>query len=126
MLVRVASLMLHLVVGFLDRAGRALLYLRDRIIAAKLRVLIRWNKRRYSQDRQILDVYWDDGFAELLEHWGEKTVWRELQHLLTNCRGRVLDIACGSGRAIELCRPVARCDFYGCDISDVLIRRAVE
>ncbi len=125
-LFRIAKSLLQGFLDFLSATAKGLLALRDRLIVAKLRLIIRRNKKRKPQNEQVLDIYWDDGFAEMGEHWGERTVWRELQYLLTNCQGRVLDIACGSGRTIEFCRPFSPCEFYGCDISDSLIRRAIE
>lgn len=74
---------------------------------------------------QDLDVYWDTQMAEILETWGEKNVWKEIQLLMVNCRGRVLDIACGTGKTMEI---ISRfpLDIHGCDISDLLIGKAIE
>ena len=51
---------------------------------------------------QDLEVYWDDEMAQLLETWGEGNVWNEIQILLYDRRGRVLDIACGTGKTISV------------------------
>lgn len=73
---------------------------------------------------QDLSVYWDPGMAEVLETWGENNVWKEIQLLMVNCQGKVLDIACGTGKTMEV---ISRfpLDVYGCDISDLLISKAL-
>jgi ubiquinone/menaquinone biosynthesis C-methylase UbiE len=75
--------------------------------------------------RQDLDVYWTPEMAEILEHWGEGNAWTDVQLLMSNVRGKVLDIACGTGKVMEiLARPDV--DIFGCDISDLLIEKAVQ
>ena len=82
---------------------------------------------KYHPDgHQNLDVYWDPKMAESLETWGEGTVWNEIQYLLVNCSGKVLDIACGTGKTIHLLSKFQALQVYGCDISDFLINKAVE
>jgi ubiquinone/menaquinone biosynthesis C-methylase UbiE len=76
--------------------------------------------------RQDLDVYWDPRMAEALEHWGEGTAWNEIRLLLVNCSGKVLDIACGTGKTISLLADLADLEIHGCDISDMLIGKAIE
>jgi ubiquinone/menaquinone biosynthesis C-methylase UbiE len=71
-------------------------------------------------------MYWDSEFGEVLEAWGEDTVWKEILLLLACCHGRVLDIACGTGRTMELASRLPRIEVHGCDISDALIERAVK
>lgn len=79
-----------------------------------------------NPEQQELAIYWDDDFAALLDTWGEKTVWKEIPLLLAACRGRVLDIACGTGKVIEiLARTAPRLEVHGCDISDKLIGQAI-
>jgi ubiquinone/menaquinone biosynthesis C-methylase UbiE len=93
---------------------------------------IRELKRRYrairatDSSKQDLDVYWDLEMAQHLESWGEGTVWNEIKLLLVNCKGRVLDIACGTGKTIEIVSQFPSLEVYGCDISDFLIQKAVE
>ena len=41
-------------------------------------------------------------------------------------RGKVLDIACGTGKSMELLTKFEEIDVYGFDISDLLIRKAIE
>jgi len=73
---------------------------------------------------QDIDVYWEAEMAQLLETWGENNVWKEIQLLMVNCQGKVLDIACGTGKTMEM---ISRfpLDVYGCDISDLLIEKAI-
>jgi ubiquinone/menaquinone biosynthesis C-methylase UbiE len=74
---------------------------------------------------QDLDVYWDPQMAQMLETWGERNVWKELPLLMVNCHGKVLDIACGTGKTMEI---IARfpLEVHGCDISNLLIGKAIE
>jgi len=64
--------------------------------------------------------------VEILETWGEGNVWTEIQLLLINCRGKVLDIACGTGKTMEILRDNSEITLHGCDISDALIQKAIE
>lgn len=74
---------------------------------------------------QDLELYWDEGMAEVLETWGESTTWTEIQLLMAQRNGRALDIACGTGKVMALLEGRTALDLYGCDISDMLIARAV-
>lgn len=78
-----------------------------------------------SPNKQDLDLYWDPEMAKLLETWGEKNVWKEIQLLMVNCQGKVLDIACGTGKTMEVISKLPL-DVHGCDISDLLIGKAIE
>jgi SAM-dependent methyltransferase len=75
---------------------------------------------------QKLDVYWDPAMAEILEHWGEGNAWNEIQLLMASRQGRVLDIACGTGKTMALVGRQPGLEVHGCDISDMLIAKAVE
>jgi ubiquinone/menaquinone biosynthesis C-methylase UbiE len=75
--------------------------------------------------RQDLDVYWDARMAEMLETWGEGNAWNEIQLLMAQRDGRVLDIACGTGRTIALLGEQLNLEVHGCDISDMLIGKAI-
>lgn len=76
--------------------------------------------------KQDLDVYSKPSFADSVNEWGDRTAWSEVQFLLANCAGKVLDIACGPCAVFPLLRQLNQCDLYGCDISDFLINKAVE
>ncbi|THJ19974.1 MAG: class I SAM-dependent methyltransferase [Nitrospira sp. CG24E] len=75
---------------------------------------------------QDLDVYWDPQMAQVLETWGDGNVWDEIQFLFVNCRGRVLDIACGTGKTMAVLSAIPLIEVHGFDISDMLIRKAVD
>jgi SAM-dependent methyltransferase len=79
-----------------------------------------------SPAAQQLEVYWNPKMAQSLETWGEGTTWSELEYLAVNCRGKVLDIACGTGKTIQILSRYHDIEVYGCDISDFLIQKAIE
>jgi ubiquinone/menaquinone biosynthesis C-methylase UbiE len=76
-------------------------------------------------DHQDLDIYWDPEFALVLDSWGEGNAWTEIQLLLVNCKGKILDIACGTGRVMEILGRSNDLEVYGCDISELLIQKAI-
>jgi SAM-dependent methyltransferase len=76
-------------------------------------------------DNQDLDLYWTPEMAEILETWADGNAWLEVQFLMANCSGQVLDIACGTGKTMTLLDRT-RLDVKGCDISDMLIQKAAE
>lgn len=76
--------------------------------------------------KQDLDLYWDPKMAEILEHWGDDNVWNEIQMFFSVLEGKVLDVACGTGITIMKLKTYPALDLYGCDISDLLIRKGVE
>lgn len=82
----------------------------------------------YSDDpsEQDLSVYYDPVMAQALETWGEGNVWNEIQLLMSICSGKVLDIACGTGKTIEINSRFPNIEVYGCDISDFLLKKASE
>jgi SAM-dependent methyltransferase len=75
---------------------------------------------------QDLEAYWDPKYASVLDRWGEGNVWVEIPLLLCGYQGRVLDIACGTGRTIQILGNLPAIEVHGCDISDLLIEKAVE
>ena len=75
---------------------------------------------------QDLAMYWNDEMAHILETWGEGNVWNEIQYLLWDRRGRVLDIACGTGKTMALLARFPELEIHGFDISDFLIGKARE
>ena len=64
--------------------------------------------------------------AQILDTWGERNTWIEIQHLLHNKKAKVLDIACGTGKVIEILKKTNDSEIFGCDISDFLIGKALE
>ena len=107
----------------------------EALVRAKGRRMLKWRKVSMVQDRpdkrkgdpqeQDLDLYWDSEFARVLDTWGDGNVWHEILFIMAACRGKILDIACGTGKTIEI---VQRCfpllDVHGCDISNLLIGQA--
>jgi ubiquinone/menaquinone biosynthesis C-methylase UbiE len=96
-----------------------------------LRSLHRWARghgrnQRSDPTKQDLDVYWDPAMAQVLETWGEGNVWNEIALIMAGRKGRVLDIACGTGKALQILSDNPELELWGCDISDLLIERAVQ
>lgn len=81
-------------------------------------------KRNLDPSTQSLDIYYSEKMAKILETWGERNAWIEIQHLLLKKDGRILDIACGTGKVIEILNKIKISNVYGCDISDFLIQKA--
>ena len=75
---------------------------------------------------QDLCMYWDADFAAVLETWGEGNAWNEIQLLMSARKGKVLDIACGTGKTMEILLRFPTLELFGCDISDLLIAKARE
>jgi ubiquinone/menaquinone biosynthesis C-methylase UbiE len=79
-----------------------------------------------SSGKQDLDVYWDPEMAAVLETWGIGNAWNEIQLLLANVRGTVIDIACGTGKVMSILADYSRLEVHGFDISDFLIQKAID
>ena len=92
------------------------------LVKDKSKVLI---YKKNENDSQDLDMYFDPEYAKILNSWGENSTWIEIQMLLANCKGKVLDIACGSGVAMNILKRYPELDIHGCDISDLLIQKAI-
>ena len=86
----------------------------------------KFNKANYvlSPKNQKLDLYFDKEMAKILETWGERNAWIEVQHIFSDKKGKILDIACGTGKVIEILNKNYDLDIYGCDISSFLINQA--
>jgi ubiquinone/menaquinone biosynthesis C-methylase UbiE len=84
------------------------------------------NIRQNTGTEQELDLYFDENFAKALENWADDTCWPEIEMLLRNRSGKVLDLACGTGRANDFLRTSMSLEYYGCDISEPLIKKAME
>jgi len=79
-----------------------------------------------SGTEQDLEMYWTPEMAAMLETWGEGNVWSEIQLLMVDRRGTALDIACGTGKTMEILSKFGGLVLYGFDISDFLIKKAEE
>lgn len=84
------------------------------------------NPENTNPSSQDLDLYWDPAMADLLDNWGKDHVWNEIEMFLIGKSGKILDIACGTGITMEILSKQQGLQLYGCDISDFLIRKAVE
>src|SRR6202050_3009292 len=84
------------------------------------------NYRRKTGDRQDTEIYFDPAFTEILETWAVRNAWREIQVLLGERSGKVLDLACGTGRTYGFFKRFENLDYHGCDISPMLIERAIQ
>ena len=62
--------------------------------------------------------------AQILDNWGSRNAWIEVQHIFEDKKGKILDIACGTGKVIEILSKNKHLDIYGCDISSFLIDKA--
>ncbi len=81
-------------------------------------------KNIQSPHKQYLDLYYDSKMEKILETWGERNSWIEVQHIFNDKKGKILDIACGTGKVIEILNKNHDLDIYGCDISSFLIDKA--
>jgi len=79
-----------------------------------------------NPEKQDLDLYWNDEYSKILEEWGKDSTWNEIQLILSNCKGKILDIACGTGVTMKLLDKFPLLELYGFDISDLLIDKALE
>jgi len=84
------------------------------------------SSRSTNGKTQDLDLYWDPRMADLLDTWGEGNAWNDIQLLMAHREGKVLDIACGTGKVIEILSRFPTLDLHGCDISDLLLERAAK
>ena len=82
--------------------------------------------RSRNGSEQELDLSTDPTFAAGLETWGAESTWPEIKMLLQNRTGKVLDLACGTGRAWDEIKDFPDLDYYGCDISPLLIEMAAK
>jgi ubiquinone/menaquinone biosynthesis C-methylase UbiE len=89
------------------------------ITKQKNRALIPFNKKNRTND------YWKKNI-QLLESWGKDHVWNEIQMLTVNCKGRVLDIACGTGVVMKVLSMHNKFELYGCDIAESVINKCIE
>jgi ubiquinone/menaquinone biosynthesis C-methylase UbiE len=70
-------------------------------------------------------TYWTE-LENLLDDWGGTHVWNEIQLLLYDKQGKVLDIACGTGATMQRMSKYSELEITGIDINEQLIRSATE
>jgi ubiquinone/menaquinone biosynthesis C-methylase UbiE len=78
----------------------------------------------HGPGEQALDLYWTEDMAKILDEWGADNAWNEIQMVMSVCKGKVLDVACGTGKTIEILNKFPQIEVHGCDISDLLIKKA--
>lgn len=83
------------------------------------------NASLHISDKELVNQYWSD-HIDMLENWGNDNVWNEIQMFLAPIKGKVLDIACGTGVTIGILQKFNNLELYGCDISDVVIKKCIE
>ena len=78
--------------------------------------------------KQFLTLYNDPEMARILDEWGERHAWLEIQSFLFDKKNnKILDIACGTGIVIKKLNDNLKVkNVYGCDISEFLIKKAQE
>lgn len=112
------------------KANAVIVQLTPPILLPFLRNVYRWGRgrpdARPNPHTQHLDIYWDSEMAEVLETWGEGNAWNEIQLVMAGRSGRVLDIACGTGKTMATLSDNPGLELWGCDISDALIERAIQ
>ena len=101
---------------------------RDYILLKHTNYKVKQYAKLSKGESQSLDVYWEDNYVETQAmSWGEGTVWNEIQYLLANAEGKVLDIACGPAPTMEIIEKTnINIKAYGCDISDRLVNQAID
>ena len=89
-------------------------------------LLINRNKKKIGKE-QYIKLYDEDEAAERIDEWGEDNVWNEIQLLFNNKDSKILDLACGTGKnIIDLKKINSEAQIYGCDISNRLLKVAIE
>ena len=87
-----------------------------------------FKKKKFLLDpkKQSLNLYYDKEMAKILDSWGERNTWIEIQHLFHNKKNpKILDIACGTGKVMKILEKNLKIkNIHGCDISDFLIEKA--
>ena len=87
--------------------------------------LLKKNSSILSKNVQDIKIYDKKITADILETWGNNSVWNEILMILNKKEGNILDVACGTGvNMIELQKVNPKAVFYGCDISENLISLA--
>lgn len=114
-----------MIVRLLDGAIAGIEWLKRAYVMTRIRVQHGCSRWTTQQGHPNARIYARPEFSErLLNHWGEATVWNEVKLLVAPCRGRGLDIACGTGEVIRQLGAFEHCAIWGCDMVDVLIARA--
>lgn len=89
--------------------------------------ILKYIKKKLKTSEQNINLYFTEEMANILETWGERNAWIEIQHFfLGKEKNKILDIACGTGKVIQILNQNLNIkEVYGCDISDLLISKAI-
>lgn len=94
----------------------------------KLKTLIKNKINKVDSSTQDLNVYYTEEMSNILDTWGERNAWIEIQHIFQNFdkNSKILDIACGTGKVIQILQQnLSLKNIHGCDISDHLINKGI-
>jgi len=89
--------------------------------------LISKNKKLIDKNKQDIKIYDTKLTADKLNEWGKGTTWNEIQMFFISKKGKILDLACGTGlNILDLKKLNPDAEIYGCDISQNLINICIE
>ena len=89
--------------------------------------IINKNKLIVKKNNQDVKIYDQDEAVEKIDEWGEHDVWNEIKFIMHDKKGKILDLACGTGKnIIDLKKINNNAQFFGCDISQNLINVAIK
>lgn len=112
-------------IKYFSYLGRLLKKIEDSLIRLRIHTRLKKSKVKSNPQVQQLEVYYEESFADELAFWGEGTVWKEIELLLSTKEGKVVDMCCGVGGTITKLKKYESLDLYGFDISDFLIQGAI-
>lgn len=89
--------------------------------------LISKNKKLIDKNKQDIKIYDTKLTADKLNEWGKGTTWNEIQMFFISKKGKILDMACGTGlNILDLKKLNPDAEIYGCDISQNLINICID
>ncbi|MBD1170201.1 class I SAM-dependent methyltransferase [Pelagibacterales bacterium SAG-MED02] len=90
-------------------------------------ILIKKNSFKIEKNFQDIEIYDEVEAADRIDEWGQHDVWNEIKFIMHDKKGKILDLACGTGKNIlDLKKINKEAQFFGCDISQSLINIAVK
>jgi len=92
-----------------------------------IKALIYFNKKMLDKNKQDIKIYDTKLTAYKLNECGKGTTWNEIQMFFVAKKGKILDLACGTGlNILDLKKINPEAEIYGCDISQNLIEICIE